>query len=268
MLSLRRSLFCAALLAGFGLPVRASVVFDWPTSPGWTAGTPTAGQTVTQSFTSVDPNDITVSVNNDGISNQGATWQTGYPQISRSPLTGSFGSTNALQLYVVSQSSTSSYIRTTITFATPVINLSFQIWDVDAVAGQFADKIFNIQALAVGGATVGADSVTSEVAGYNTITGTDLSTVVLGTGNAANNTNQGTIDISFSGPITQFSFDWSNNDPALGAQAIGLGPLTYTPVPEINPFSSVLVVCSLLVVFELFTRRHRNRGFRQLEGLE
>ena len=254
MLSLRRSLFCAALLAGFGLPVRASVVFDWPTSPGWTAGTPTAGQTVTQSFTSVDPNDITVSVNNDGISNQGATWQTGYPQISRSPLTGSFGSTNALQLYVVSQSSTSSYIRTTITFATPVINLSFQIWDVDA--------------LAVGGATVGADSVTSEVAGYNTITGTDLSTVVLGTANAANNTNQGTIDISFSGPITQFSFDWSNDDPALGAQAIGLGPLTYTPVPEINPFSSVLVVCSLLVVFELFTRRHRNRGFRQLECLE
>src|SRR5207237_3989663 len=255
MLSLRRSLFCAALLAGFGLPVRASVVFDWPTSPAWTAGTPTAGQTVTQSFTSVDPNDITVSVNNDGISNQGATWQTGYPQISRSPLTGSFGSTNALQLYVVSQSSTSSYIRTTVTFATPVINLSFQIWDVDAVAGQFADKIFNIQALAVGGATVGADSVTSEAAGYNTITGTDLSTVVLGAANAANNTNQGTIDIRCSGPIPQFSFDWTNNDPALGQQAIGLGPLTYTAVPEKSAGWIVALFCWIAIALREKTRR-------------
>src|SRR5256885_16329177 len=255
MLALRTSLFCAALLAGFGLPVRASVVFDWPTSPGWTAGTPTAGQTVTQSFTSVDPNDITVSVNNDGISNQGATWQTGYPQISRSPLTGSFGSTNALQLYVVSQSSTSSYIRTTITFATPVINLSFQIWDVDAVAGQFADKIFNIQALALGGGTVGATSVTSATPGYNTITGTGLSTVVLGTNNATNNTNQGTIDITFSGQITQFSFDWSNNDAGLGAQAIGLGPLTYDPVPENNLGFGVAVICLIAIFGERLRRR-------------
>ena len=138
-----------------------------------------------------------------------------------------------------------------------MVNLSFQIWDVDASAGQFVDKIFNIQALASLGATVGPDSVTSEVSGYNTITGTGLGTVVLGTANAANNTNQGTIDITFNGPITQFSFDWSNNDPALGAQAIGLGPLTYTILPELPSGWSVALLCAVAAAGREIGRRKK-----------
>jgi len=244
----------AALFLFSPLSLHATV-FDWPPN-GWTAGSPAPGETLSQSFTSVNPNDITAYINNNGASASGATWQSGgYPQISRSPLTGGFASTNALQLYVVSQSSTSSYITTTITFDSPVTNLSFQIWDVDAVAGQFADKISNIHALAVGGATVGPDSVTSEVAGYNTISGTGLGTVVLGTANASNTTNQGTIDITFSGPITQFSFDWSNNDSGLGAQAIALGPLTYTIVPEQSAGASVAFLCLMTIALREFVRR-------------
>jgi hypothetical protein len=246
----------AALFLLYPLSLHGTV-FDWPLN-GWTAGSPAPGQTLSQSFTSVNPNDITAYINNNGASASGAAWQGGgYPQISRNPLTGSFGSTNALQLYVVSQSSTSAYIRTTITFDTPVTNLSFQIWDVDAVAGQFADKIFNIQALAVGGATVGPDSVTSAVSGYNTITGTGLSTVVLGTANASNTSNQGTIDISFSGPITQFSFDWSNNDTGLGSQAIALGPLTYTIVPEQSAGASVAFLCLMTIALREIARRRK-----------
>src|ERR1700694_5699299 len=121
VLASRQWLDCPKLLLGAAglllLLSPASVrgtVFDWPSS-GWTAGTPAPGGTVTQSFTSVTPNDITVSVNNNGTSNQGGTWQTGYPQISSNPLTGGFSGVNGLQLYVVSQSSTSSYIRTTVT---------------------------------------------------------------------------------------------------------------------------------------------------------
>lgn len=234
-------------------------VFDWPSSPGWTAGTPAAGQTKTQSFTSVNPNDISVAINNNGASASGATWQTNYPQINSSQSTGGFSGVNGLQLYVTSQANVSSYIRTTVTFATPVINLSFQLWDVDANPGQFADKISNIQALAAGGGTVGADSVTSVTPGYNTITGTGLATVVLGTANAANNTNQGSINITFNGPITQFSFDWSNNDGALGGQAIALGPLTYTPVPEYDSACSVAATCLLAVLGGKVKRRRAKR---------
>jgi hypothetical protein len=260
-MSARRLIFTAAfaLATVFGFSVNASVVFDWPSSPGWTAGTPTAGQTLTQSFTSVDPNDITVSVNNSGAGLVSETFQAGYPQISRSSDTGGFASTNALQL-LVSTSQLGSYVKTTVSFATPVTNLSFQIWDVDAVAGQFVDKIANIQALAQGGGTVGANSVSSTVAGYNLVTGTGLATVILGTANAANNSNQGSIDIVFNGPITQFSFEWSNNDPALGAQGIALGPLTYTPVPEISWAWSPVAAGVAVLTAELARRRARRRS--------
>jgi hypothetical protein len=245
--------FCLTTIAA-----RGSVVFNWPGSPGWTAGTPGPGVTASQQFTSVNPNDINVDVNNNGANVTGATFQTNYPQISANPLTGGLTGVNALQLYVSAEATVASYIRTTVTFATPVINLSFQIWDVDAVAGQFADKIWNIHALAQGGGTVGATSVTSATPGCNSISGSGLATVVLGTANAANNTNQGTIDITFSGPITQFSFDWSNNDAGLGAQAIGLGPLTYDVVPEYDPALSAGAACLTAMLGERVRRRRRS----------
>src|ERR1700737_1187397 len=168
-------------------PLHATI-FNWPSS-GWTAGVPAAGQTLTQNFSRATPNDITVSINNNGASNQGATWQTGYPAIDSTTETGGFNGTNGLQLYVIQQSSTSSYIKMTVAFSSAVSNLSFQIWDVDAGSGQFIDKIFQIQAIAVGGATVGPDSVTSAVPGYNSITGSGINTIVLGTALADNSTN-------------------------------------------------------------------------------
>jgi hypothetical protein len=257
---LPRRLCLVLLLILPGVSAQASVVFNWPSPPGWTAGAPGPGQTKTQSFTSVNPNDITVDLNNNGVLPVGASWQTNYPQINSTQSTGGFSGTNALQLYVTAQNSVTSYIRTTVTFATPVINLSFQLWDVDSLPGQFADEISNIQALAQGGGTVGATSVTSVTPGFNTIIGTGLATVVLGTANAANNTNQGSINITFGGPITQFSFDWSNTDPALGAQAIALGPLTYDPVPEYDSACSVGATCLVAILGQKMHRRRRERS--------
>jgi hypothetical protein len=257
---LAKSLFFFFLLLVSQLSARASVVFDWPSSPGWTAGTPTAGQTNTQSFTSVNPNDITVSVNNSGMGAQGMNFQAGYPQISSNPFTGGFTGVNGLELLATSsQAFGTTYVKTTVSFATPVTNLSFQIWDVDAVPGQFVDKIANLQALAQGGGTVGADSVTSVTPGFNTIVGTGLATVVLGTANANNSTNQGSINVTFNGPITQFSFEWSNNDPALGQQGIALGPLTYTPVPESDTLFGTAAACVTVIAFELL-RKRRNKS--------
>ena len=221
-----------------------AIVFDWP-STGWTAGAPAPGQTNTQSFTSVTPNDITVSINNNGAAAVGAAWSPGYPAINSTETNGGFAGTNGLQLFVTSQASTSAFLKVTVAFATPVTSLTFQIWDVDAFNGQFKDQISQIQAIAVGGATVGPDSVTSAVSGFNTITGTGLSTVVVGTASANNATNQGTIDITFSGPITQFSFEWFNKDAGLGQQAVGLGPISY--LPEISPAWIAALVCAVAI---------------------
>ena len=253
----------AAVLIFCPQPADALVVFNWPSSPGWTAGVPTAGQTNTQSFTSVNPNDITVSINNSGAGPQGMNWNAGYPQISANPLTGGLTGVNGLQLYATTSDASGTFLKVTVSFNTPVTNLSFQIWDVDKSGGQFIDKISNLQALAEGGGTVGADSVTSAVAGFNSISGTGLSTVVVGTAPASNTTNQGTIDITFNGPITQFSFEWSNADPGLGAQAIGLGPLTYTPVPETNAGLFGAVGCIMAIVFESFVRRRKAPRLRR-----
>lgn len=248
------ALFVLSLLAA---EANASVVFNWPNPPGWTGGTPTTGQTATQSFTSVSPNDISVSIYNSGVNNQG-----GYPAINSTNETGGFSGVNALQLYISSTPTFGNYLKTTVSFTSPVVNLSFQLWDVDASSGQFVDKISNLQALTEGGTTVGAASVTSAVPGYNTITGTGLSTVITGTNPANNSTNQGTIDITFAGPITQFSFEWSNNDNGLGQQAIGIGPLTYTIVPEGQSLCSVTAACLTAILCRRGRARRRAQHYK------
>ena len=189
---------------------------------------------------------LTISINNNGSSAQGAAWAGGYPTINSTETTGGFSGQNGLQLYATSSSSTSGFVLTTFSFASPVTNVSFQIWDVDKAAGQF-DTISSIQALSSTGTVLAASSVTSAVAGYNTITGSGLGTVVTGTSGASNTTNQGTIDIAFSGSITQFSFQWSNSDPGLGAQAIGVGDINFTVAPEMN--AGLGVAGLLLLVF-------------------
>ena len=251
----RFGLVFAIILALSASAAKGSIVFNWPSSPGWTAGTPGQGQSASQSYTSVNLNDITAQIDNNGVNIQGT-----YPQINSTNETGGLTNVNALQLYISSTPSFGNTLRTTISFASPVTNLSFQIWDVDALAGQFADMITNLKALAPDGVTVfGASSVTSAVPGYNTITGTGLSTSILGTASAANNTNQGTIDITFSSPLVQFSFDWSNNDNGRGAQAIGLGPLTYDPVPEHDSACSIAATCLMAILGNKLRRRKKVR---------
>lgn len=253
-----RHLIASILLAlvACGTAAQGSVL-NWPLN-AWTQGAPAPGQTFSQSFTAVDPNDVSLSINNNGASGTGATWNTNYPQISTSPLTGGLSGVQGVQLYVSAEASTSAYVKVTVSFANPVINLSFQIWDVDANAGQFVDKITNIQGLTESSTTVGATSVTSVTPGFNTVTGSGLTTVVTGTANAANNTNNGSIDVSFSGPITQFSFQWSNSDAGLGPQAIGLGPLSFTFVPEMSAGWFVALVCALALMSSEISRRARS----------
>jgi hypothetical protein len=264
IVSVPRSWFKGLAVAGSAIvlafllapPAAQATLFNWP-DLGWTAGAPAPGQTFSQSFTSVTPNDITLSINNNGASGSGAAWQSGYPAINSTKETGGLSGVDGVQLWVTGQSSVSSYIKTTVAFNTPVINLSFQIWDVDLSSGQFTDKIAQIQALAQGGGTVGPDSVTSALPGYNSITGSGLSTVVLGTATASDTTNQGTITITFLGPITQFSFQWSNSDSALGTQAIALGPLTYTIVPEPSTGWSVALLCAAAIAGPAIVRRRK-----------
>ena len=229
-------------------------MLPWPEVPGWTAGAPAPGETKIQSFTAVVPNDVTVSINNNGTAGSGASWNAGYPAINSSLLNGGNPGTAALQLFLTGQDSTTSYIEVTVTFLNPVINLSFQLWDVDASAA-YADTITQIRGTATAGGVVAADSVTSAVSGFNAITGSGLTTVVTGTATASNTTNQGTIDITFVQSITQFSFRYSNSDGSLGPQGIGLGPLSFTVVPEPSTAPAVTVTIVAVLLGQRLRRR-------------
>src|SRR5947209_9906707 len=166
----------------------------------WTAGSPAPGQTVSQLFNSTGV-DVTVAINNNGASATGATWAANYPTVNSTQTTGGYTGVNGVQLYATATSSTSAYVLTTVSFSSPVTNLTLEIWDVDKSAGQFIDAITAIQGLSDTNSVVAASSVSSAVAGFNTVTGSGLSYVVTGTNGASNTTNQGTVNISFTGPI-------------------------------------------------------------------
>src|ERR1700730_5633086 len=264
---------CCSLLA----PSARGTVFDWPAAPGWTAGQPTInGPDQTVDYSSTGQN---VSVT---LSNTGATWNAGYPQVvagGTGPFNG--GTTNnGLILQPGGQTSNATYIQFTINFNNPggVTNVSFQIWDIDAtvdVSGNgFIDLISHLQATAVGGGTLFPNIVDNTHTNnpgttYNFINGSGAGLTIRGNpaqpSGATNNTDQGTVNITFAQPITQLSF-WYSNDASgsLTTQTIGIGPLTYDILPEISPSWAVALVCVIAAsVMELRRRRHRLSDFNR-----
>lgn len=209
-------------------PRLVTASFDWPATPGWTAGVPGPGQTASQNFTRAQTNGIVVAINNSGAGVQGMVWEGSQAAGGFITVTVSGGAVN---------------------------NLSFQISEGDAIAARAIDRITNIQAIALGGGNIGPDSVTSAVPAFNTINGNGLGLAVVRNGNASDSTNEGSIDIVFSGPLTQYSFQLDNNDPASGSQATGLGSLTYTPAPEIDPSWIAAATCVVAAGLKLVRGR-------------
>ncbi len=265
----------AFLLAvtAFSPTARGTVVFDWPTTPAWTAGQPTINgpdQTVDYSSTGQD-----ISVT---IANTGATWSAGHPQVAAGGTGFVNGGTtdNGLILQPTSQLSTATYIQVTINFNNPagVSNVSFQIWDIDATVDAsnngFIDAITHLQATALGGGTLFPDTLdnthtSNSGTPYNFITGAGPTLSITGDpsqlAGAANGTDQGTVNIGFSQPITQFSFWYSNSAAgALTGQTIGIGPITYSVLPESSTGWTAIPVYLAALALEFRRRRKHVRA--------
>ena len=247
---------------------------------GWTpaTGTPTAGNTVSQQFDNDSSaghagNDMQVSITN---SNPGATWSTATggnpatPEILNTTYTGGFTGNAAysLTLQVTAEASTSSYIQITINFlassyANGVKNVSFSIFDVDKSAGQFIDIINNIQATTVSGATIGASTIAPVSGATYSVSGSGTGQVVTGTSANTNSAGQGTVNINFgSTAVNQVSFRWSNSDPGLGRQGIGLYNISYDPVvtPEANQAVLSIGLCLSAIGFRRWLSGKELRG--------
>ncbi len=237
----------------------AQTTFTWPLAPAWPGNAPTTGNSTTVDYFAGGTG-FGVAVT---VLNSGAVLNTGYERVqteSAATFTGGTTSTTigTLQLYNTSAASTASFTRVTIKFnyVGGVTATSFTLWDVDAVPGQFIDVIKNISATTTTGTTI---YPTLTAGATNAVTGTGASQVVTGNGNATNNTNQGNVGIAFTGAITSLTFEWSNADAAVGAQGIGLSPITFTTsgaaFPEVGSATGALALCGGLLGSRRFRRR-------------
>jgi hypothetical protein len=258
----------AGLLLAAGGATSRAVSLQWGSEP-WAPGS------LSNSF-DVDPsspgNDITVTVGGD-------TGQLQTELVAPNPLTpsitsdleGGFGPSNKSLCIAVDLANQSQGVVITVDFsaqyAQGVTNVSFTIFDVDfsnSSGGHFQDQLRSITALSIDGTTLIAPTITTSV--NNTLSGTGLNQVVNGiattsdTGATSSNAN---VTISFgANAIKSFTFTYgsgSGTDADPTYEHIGLGDITFTPVPEMNPAWGALVSCFLATALVL---RHRG-NFRK-----
>ncbi|MFL6590595.1 MAG: hypothetical protein ACJ8M4_10535 [Chthoniobacterales bacterium] len=136
-------------------------------------------------------------------------------------------------------------------------NVSFTIFDIDITTN--ADIISNIYGVAPDGTHI-APTITN-VGSTVTVVGSGLLYELSGNAAAANNSGNGNVTISFGSTlITDVFFGFGNTAGAPRYQDIGIGDITFTPVPEINP--SVAAAGSCVLALGLTGCLHRRAKLR------
>ena len=136
-------------------------------------------------------------------------------------------------------------------------NVSFTLFDIDVTTN--ADIISGIYGVAYDGSHVAA--TITNVGSAVTLTGTGLNQVLTGNTGAANNSSNGNATISFGSTIiTDVFFTFSNTSGAPRFQNIGIGDISFTPVPEINPAMTAAASCVGAIVLTLLLNRRARRA--------
>lgn len=178
----------------------AAIVHDWDVD-GWTAGDLTNSYT-----TSGEPIVWTVS-GDTGALQVNPTGGTALPDLSDYDSGGLVPTEDAL-LYLVDFTNRSSAIVTTVDIGVPgtgVDEAQFALFDVDYATGQFEDRILVTGSL--GGMTV-LPTLTRSAS--NTVSGN----TALGTAGANNDTDLGTITVTFQSPVDQFVISYGSGTDA------------------------------------------------------
>ena len=133
-------------------------------------------------------------------------------------------------------------------------NVSFTLFDIDITTN--SDIISEIYGVAPDGTHI-APTITN-VGSTATLTGTGLNQMLEGNSASANNSGNGNATISFGSTlIYDVFFTFSNTAGAPRYQDIGIGDITFTPVPEINP--AVASAGSCLLAAGMLALIHRRR---------
>jgi hypothetical protein len=255
-----RHLFLASLLGSFFIATARAVTLDWDTVT-WTAGSLSNSYDIDAARPG---NDITVTIS-------GNTTQFRQETVAPNPLTpavttdfqGGFGTAENALCLAVDLANQSQSVTVTVDFSAAYTlgaqNVSFTLFDVDfsaASGSNYQDFLSGITALSTDGTTLVAPTITTSA--NNTLTGTDLTQAVTGivsTADSGAGSGNGNVTITFGATaIRSFTFTYGSGsgtaaDPTY--QHVGIGDITFTPVPEINPawgaFGSCLVAAALIL---------------------
>ena len=133
-------------------------------------------------------------------------------------------------------------------------NVSFTLFDIDITTN--SDIVSSIYGVAPDGTHVAA--TISNVGSAVTVTGSGLSVELEGNAASPQNSGNGNVTISFGSTlITDVFFNFGNTAGAPRYQDIGIGDITFTPVPEINP--AIASVGSCLLAVGMLVMVHRRR---------
>lgn len=140
-------------------------------------------------------------------------------------------------------------------------NVSFSLFDIDVTTN--SDIISGIYGVAYDGTHVAA--TITNVGSAVSLTGTGLNQVLTGIAGSADNSSNGNATISFGSTIiTDVFFTFSNTSGAPRFQNIGIGDISFTPVPEMNPAIVAAASCIGAVVLTILLQRRARRTRRNV----
>ena len=246
-----------ALLASWAAPARA-LVLDWD-GVSWTPGS------LSNSFNLNGDafNDITVSITsqNPNIFTNDPTTGTITPAINQTMTGGLVPAQNSLM--IAANLHTNSNLTVHLSFTgggsgnlPGANNVSFTLFDIDVTTN--SDIISNIYGVAPDGSLVAA--TITNLGSTVTLAGSGLGQTLTGNAAAANNSSNGNATISFGATlITDLYFTFGNTAGAPRYQDIGIGDITFTPVPEINPAISASVSSFVAVGLTVLMQRRAKK---------
>jgi hypothetical protein len=131
-------------------------------------------------------------------------------------------------------------------------NVSFTLFDIDITTNR--DIIDNIYGLAPDGSKVAA-TITNLGSTVN-LSGSGLTYQLDGNAASPDDSSNGNATISFGSTLIYDVFlTFSNTAGAPRYQDIGIGDISFTPVPEINPAISASVSCLFAIGLTVFVQR-------------
>jgi hypothetical protein len=259
------AIYLAFALAGS--PKADALVLDWD-SVAWTAGSTNNSYDLTGD--GVNDIKVTLTAQNANIWTNDPTSGVLTPAVTQT-LTGGISPTeNSLILAANMHTSSNLTLQLSFTGTQPgAANVSFTLFDIDVTNSNVINNVLNsdiintIYGVALDGSHVAA--TITNVGPSVTLSGTGLGQTLTGIADSPNNSGNGNATISFGSTIiTDVFFTFSNTAGLPRYQDIGIGDISFTPVPEINPAATSAVSCLLALGLTVLAHRRAKLKARRL----